>query len=436
MTMSSVRGKQNILQGAESREIVTEKRGQTTNFVNTPQAGRQMSRDYIQEDLNHVIRQHSEWLANQLHAQRESLFPPDAHKEMRKFTSGEAAALLDVNDSYLRKLHLDGKGPVPEMTGGNRRLYSAQDILQLRQLLEKTARKPGDYLPGRREGDHLQIIGVMNFKGGSGKTTTSAHLAQRLALKGYRVLAIDLDPQASMTALHGVQPEYDLQDGGTLYDAIRYTDPAPISAVIRKTYIPNLDLIPGNLELMEFEHETPRALAQGQAGLFFFRVRDALAQVQDDYDVVVIDCPPQLGFLTMSALSAATGVLVTIHPEMLDVMSMSQFLRMTADLMDVIAESGADMSHDWMRYLLTRYEPTDAPQNRIVAFLRTMYGDKVLNAPMLKSTAISDAGLTKQTLYEVDRSAFTRSTYDRAIESVNAVNDEIEKLIQRTRGRA
>ena len=389
----------------------------------------------LHEDLNQLIREHSEWLATQLHNQRESLFPPDAAKMMRKFTSGEAATLLGVNDSYLRKLHLDGKGPSPELTPGNRRLYSVQDMLDLRHLLEKTARKPGDYLPGRREGDHMQIIGVMNFKGGSGKTTTSAHLAQRLALRGYRVLAIDLDPQASLTALHGVQPEYDLLDGGTLYDAIRYDDPAPISTVIRKTYIPGLDLIPGNLELMEFEHETPRALAQGNAGLFFFRVKEALSQVDSDYDVVVIDCPPQLGFLTMSALSAATGVLVTIHPEMLDVMSMSQFLRMTADLMDVIAESGADMKHDWMRYLLTRYEPTDAPQNRIVAFLRTMYGEKVLNAPMLKSTAISDAGLTKQTLYEVERSAFTRSTYDRAIESVNAVNDEISELIQQTWGR-
>ncbi|APZ50532.1 plasmid partitioning protein RepA [Salipiger abyssi] len=399
---------------------------------------------FVQEDLNTVIREHSEMLATQLHAQGESLFPPDASKSMRKFTSGEAAAMLGVNDSYLRKLHLEGRGPSPELTPGNRRLYSVQDLVDLRVLLEKTARKPGDYLPGRRlapEGsdskyiDRMQIIGVMNFKGGSGKTTTSAHLAQRLALLGYRVLAIDLDPQASLTALHGVQPEYDLLDGGTLYDAIRYDDPAPISTVIRKTYIPGLDLIPGNLELMEFEHDTPRALAQGNAGLFFFRVKEALSQVDSDYDVVVIDCPPQLGFLTMSALSAATGVLVTIHPEMLDVMSMSQFLRMTADLMDVIAESGADMKHDWMRYLLTRYEPTDAPQNRIVAFLRTMYGEKVLNAPMLKSTAISDAGLTKQTLYEVERSAFTRSTYDRAIESLNAVNDEIAALIQATWGR-
>jgi chromosome partitioning protein len=385
-----------------------------------------------EKDLNWIIRQHSEWLAQQLHVQRENLFPPDAAKSMRKFTSGEAAALLGVNDSYLRKLSLDGKGPQPELTSGNRRLYSAADLQALRVLLEKTARKPGDYLPGRRDGDHMQIIGVMNFKGGSGKTTTSAHLAQWLALHGYRVLGIDLDPQASFTALHGVQPEFDLIDGGTLYDAIKYDSPAPIQDVIRKTYIPNLDIIPGNLELMEFEHETPRALAQQQAGLFFFRVKDALKAVDDDYDVVVIDCPPQLGFLTMSALSAATGVLVTIHPEMLDVMSMSQFLRMTADLMDVIADSGADMTHDWMRYVLTRYEPADAPQNRIVAFLRTMYGENVLNAPMLKSTAISDAGLTKQTLYEVERSAFTRSTYDRAIESLNAVNEEIADLIQQT----
>jgi chromosome partitioning protein len=388
------------------------------------------------EDLNAVIRQHAEWLSSQLHSQRENLFPPNAEKQMRTFTSGEAATLLGVNDSYLRKLHLEGRGPSPALTSGNRRHYSVQDIQDLRVLLEKTARKPGDYLPGRREGDHLQVIGVMNFKGGSGKTTTSAHLAQRLALTGYRVLAIDLDPQASLTALHGVQPEFDLRDGGTLYDAIRYDEPVPIADVTRKTYIPNLDLIPGNLELMEFEHETPRALSQGKAGLFFFRVKEALMQVDQDYDVVVIDCPPQLGFLTMSALSAATGVLVTIHPEMLDVMSMSQFLRMTADLMDVIAESGADMSHDWMRYLLTRYEPADAPQNRIVAFLRTMYGDKVLNAPLLKSTAISDAGLTKQTLYEVERSAFTRTTYDRAVESLNAVNDEISELIQRTWGRS
>ena len=387
------------------------------------------------ERIDRLVGEHAARLSERLQQHRAQLFPPNARKEMRKFAAGEVADLLGVKDSYLRKLHLDGKAPDVEMRGNGRRYYTSEDIQALRVQLEKGAKVPGTYRPGRRDGDHLQVVTVINFKGGSGKTTTAAHLAQKAALDGYRVLAIDLDPQASLSALHGFQPEFDLLDGGTLYDAIRYEDPVPIAEVIRKTYIPNLDLIPGNLELMEFEHETPRALSQGHAGLFFFRVKEALNQVDSDYDVVVIDCPPQLGFLTMSALSAATGVLVTIHPEMLDVMSMSQFLRMTADLMDVIADSGADMSHDWMRYLLTRYEPTDAPQNRIVAFLRTMYGDKVLNATMLKSTAISDAGLTKQTLYEVERSAFTRSTYDRAIESLNAVNHEIAALIQGTWGR-
>ena len=85
----------------------------------------QMSKTMPHEELNSVIRQHSEVLAAQLHAQRASMFPPDASKTMRKFTSGEAAAMLGVNDSYLRKLHLEGKGPTPETTPGSRRLYSA-----------------------------------------------------------------------------------------------------------------------------------------------------------------------------------------------------------------------------------------------------------------------------------------------------------------------
>jgi len=385
--------------------------------------------------IDQLIGDHALRLSERLQAHRAQLFPPDARKELRKFTSGEVADLLGVKDAYLRKLHLDGKGPSPEIRAGGRRYYSPEDIQALREFLEKGAKTPGTYLPGRREGDHLQVITVINFKGGSGKTTTAAHLAQKMALDGYRVLGIDLDPQASLSALHGFQPEFDLLDGGTLYDAIRYDDPVPLREVIQKTYFTNLDLIPGNLDLMEFEHDTPRALAQRDGNLFFTRVGDALAQVEGDYDVVVMDCPPQLGFLTMSALSAATSVLVTVHPQMLDVMSMCQFLLMTSNLLGVVAEAGGDMSYDWMRYVITRYEPGDGPQNQMVSFMRSMFGEFVLNHTVLKSTAISDAGLTKQTLYEVEKAQFNRSTYERAIESLNAVNGEIEQLVQAAWGR-
>ncbi|MEO1749064.1 MAG: plasmid partitioning protein RepA, partial [Pseudomonadota bacterium] len=78
----------------------------------------------------------------------------------------------------------------------------------------------------------------------------------------------------------------------------------------------------------------------------------------------------------------------------------------------------------------------DGPQTQISAFLRAQFGDRVLTAPMVKSTAISDAGLSKQTLYEVGRENFTRSTYDRALESLTAVNTEIERLVLDAWGRA
>ena len=385
--------------------------------------------------IDHLVGAHAQVLSERLQAHRAQLFPPNARKELRKFTSGEVAKLLGVKDAYLRKLHLEGRGPEPEIRSAGRRYYSPQDVQALRVMLEEGAKAKGTYLPGRREGDHLQVITVINFKGGSGKTTTAAHLAQKAALDGYRVLAIDLDPQASLSALHGFQPEFDLLDGGTLYDAIRYDDPVPLRDVIQSTYFTNLDIIPGNLDLMEFEHETPRALAERSGEMFFTRVGDKLAEVEGDYDIVVIDCPPQLGFLTMSALSAATAVLVTVHPQMLDVMSMCQFLLMTSNLLGVVADAGGDMSYDWLRYVVTRYEPGDGPQNQMVSFMRSLFADHVLNHAVLKSTAISDAGITKQTLYEVEKGQFTRATYERAIESLDAVNGEITDLIQQAWGR-
>jgi chromosome partitioning protein len=100
-----------------------------------------------------------------------------------------------------------------------------------------------------------------------------------------------------------------------------------------------------------------------------------------------------------------------------------------------VADAGGDMSYDWLRYVVTRYEPGDGPQNQMVTFMRSLFGDHVLNNTVLKSTAISDAGITKQTLYEVEKGQFTRTTYDRAMESINAVNGEIEQLVQTAWGR-
>src|SRR5690606_22595743 len=139
--------------------------------------------------------------------------------------------------------------------------------------------------------------------------------------------------------------------------------------------------------------------------------------------------------LTLTALTASTSVLVTVHPQMLDLMSMSQFLLMLGNFVRSIREKGAPVNIDWLRYLITRFEPSDIPQNQLLGFMQSLLAEEILKSPMLKSTAISDAGLTKQTLYEVERSNFNRETYDRAVEALDAVNFEIQALIHRVWGR-
>ncbi|WAP66844.1 plasmid partitioning protein RepA [Jiella pelagia] len=387
-------------------------------------------------DFDEEIIQQGELISDRLNMLRLEQYPPDAQKGLRLFSLAEVADFIGVTQNHIKKLHLDGKGPAPAVSASGRRSYTAEQMLELREYLDKHGRSDvKNYVPRRRDGEHLQIISVVNFKGGSGKTTTAAHLAQYLALTGHRVLAIDLDPQASLTALHGVQPELDKNP--SLFEALRYdNERRSIKDIIQPTNFPGLDIVPANLELQEYEYETPLAAANSPEGrLFFTRISKALKEVDHEYDVVVIDCPPQLGYLTLTALTASTAVLITVHPQMLDIMSMSQFLLMLGGILQSIKSAGAKVKLDWFRFLVTRYEATDGPQAQMVGFMQAMFNKRMLNNQMVKSTAISDAGITKQTVYEVERVQFVRATYDRAVESLNAVNGEITALVHKAWGR-
>lgn len=387
------------------------------------------------EDL---ILEQGDLISKKLHLLSVQRFPPNARKNLRSFSLAEVANYIGVSQSTLKKLHLEGKGPLPQTSSSGRRSYTAEQMMELRYYLDQHGRSESkNYVPHRRSGERLQVIAVVNFKGGSGKTTTAAHLAQYLALTGHRVLAVDLDPQASLSSLHGFQPELDQMP--SLYEAIRYDDEKrSIADIIQPTNFPGLDIVPANLELQEFEYDTPLAMSNrssNEGKTFFTRISRALSEVDDRYDVVVIDCPPQLGYLTITALTAATSVLITIHPQMLDVMSMGQFLLMLGGILKPIRDAGAEVNLEWYRYLITRYEPMDVPQAQMVGFMQTLFHQYVLKNHMLKSTAVSDAGITKQTLYEIDKNQMTRSTYERAMESLEAVNSEICELIHKSWGR-
>ena len=374
-------------------------------------------------------------LSEALNTHMRNSFQPDSRKMLRKFHPAEVAELTGISMSNLRTRHQDGDFPDVETDSRGRRLYTAEEIDQVRHVMARTGRNGDAYLPGRRDNDALQVISIVNFKGGSSKTTSAIHLAQRYALRGYRVLAIDMDPQASLTTMFGYRPEIEFAEGGTIYDALKYEDPIALSRIIRKTYFHNLDLAPAGLLLSEYETETAYALQHKVDPPFTQRLAIALDEIETNYDLVIIDCPPQLGFTTMTALLASTGLLITVVPSMLDVASMAQFLEMAGETVQTLEEAAGPIDWNFLKFLIARYEPTDVPQSQMAGFLRSILLDQVLTTPMLKSTAISDAGMTQQTIYELDPSQVVKKTLVRILESVNGVADEFEKTIQQAWGR-
>ena len=185
--------------------------------------------------------------------------------------------------------------------------------------------------------------------------------------------------------------------------------------------------------LSEFETEAAKQNSLDEP--FFMRLHNAIMSVEADYDVVIIDSPPSLGFITMSGMASATSVVVPLTPSMLDVASTAQFLQMASSYMKVIQDIGAELSYDDFRMLVTRDEPTDIPSQQIVSFLRALFQERMMMATSLKSTAIADAVMLQQSIYELNRSDITRSTYDRAKASMDAVGTEIEKMILASWGR-
>jgi chromosome partitioning protein len=367
-------------------------------------------------------------LTSKIQEHSEESFPPDAHKTLRRFAMREAADFLRINQNTFRHYvsTLSDKIPTGELDKSNRRYFTLEEIHQIQEVLFREGKIEAKDHPRRTSTERCQIITCFNLKGGSAKTSTVVNTAQLMAARGYRVLLVELDSQASLTNMFGITPELD-PDLPTSYDMIRYKDPVPAREVIRRTYFPGIDLIPGSMNIMEFEFETALSFRNpGATGMFHTRIAAALESVQQDYDIILFDTPPQLSFAVIASLFASNGVLIPLNASMLDVMSLASFLRMAGELMTVVESYAPDHGFDFVKILITRYEATDQPQVQMASFLRTVLGASVMPVEFVKSTAIGDAANTKQTVFEVEPRDINRKTYDRVIESISRICDEIE----------
>src|SRR5690606_28724188 len=286
--------------------------------------------------------------------------------------------------------------------------------------------------PWRHPSDEPIILPVQNFKGGVGKSTLSVHLAQHLAIKGYRVLLIDADAQASTTIMFGYIPDIHLDEADSIYASLSRGDAElyrPLPELIRKTHYHNLDLIPANLHLYNAEYELAARMPRLGAQVLTF-LRDEIAEVADNYDVVILDPPPALGMVSMSALLAANALLIPMPPNTIDFASTTSFLSMLAQNMARMEESNVTVDYKFLQIVLSRYDDQKWAQQQLTELAKTVFGRTVMTTEIKNSAEIDNATAKQQSVYDVGRTTTNHQVRKRCLTQLNNLNSEIEGLIR------
>lgn len=394
-------------------------------------------------------------------------YAPDGEKRLRKFSIWEITKyLIPVAPAHLRRV-LKANPDLPQGEGeSGSKWFTLEEVLSLRTHFAAEGVSTKEYQPYRPKGMPAKVAAVANFKGGVGKTSTAAHLAMSAALDGYKVLVIDLDSQGSMTSIMGgtvpdewstvfpllakdyaravtaenevrrakSQPEIPLDE--TLKEALEVSP----RNVIQKTHWPNIDLIGAQLNLYWAEFQIP----VWRMGLKSWALWDGLTNfledegILDEYDIVLLDTPPALGYLTINALAAADILLVPLGASFLEFDSTGRFFDMLYTTFASIEDGEnalqraaglPEIKFEWdvVRAIITRF---DASQQTDMANVIQAYFGDFMNAYRQDFTAlVGQAGEQVNGIYEADYRDFNRDTYVRGREAFDQTYAEFKELL-------
>lgn len=327
----------------------------------------------------------------------------------------KAAEIIGCTSQHLRDKEGDGALPPPRTArvgSLDRRIYNYNEINQIRRDLRRDASRPTGCA-------HLIFS---NLKGGVGKTSHALHLSHYAAREGFRVLMIDLDPQATLTTAFGLVPGLNMASDEDIGPSLT-ADPTLILKSIKQTRWNEIDLVPAQLSLQYTDWQMLQARDDDlqRLGPLPQRLRQALEQVGNRYDLIVMDTPPALGMLSLNAIAAADMILMPITPNFYDIASSIQYFSILSQLASTYSKA---LRVRQLSLLMTRTD--SAPETRTnITLLNKAYGEFLLTNRMPQTRELQRATGDQMSLYEIEAPRGARETYLKAIDAMNAVNAEI-----------
>ncbi|AKM33555.1 cobyrinic acid a,c-diamide synthase (plasmid) [Pandoraea faecigallinarum] len=366
---------------------------------------------------------------NMLELVRATMLEPYPRKHPPTFTAANIAAMCGFDKQRMKYLTTKHNLPIGTQTGAGRaKVFSLEEALTwIKATTNRTQ---------RTEGVRGRVVAFANFKGGVAKTSTSVSVAQRLTLFGRKVLLIDADPQGSATQLCGYAPDAEITDADTLLPLI-YGDEADLRYAVRETYWKNLDLIPACNALQDSEYAIPSHILGDTRFEFWNIIKYGLDPLLEEYDMVVIDTPPALSYLTTNVLMAADAIIMPLPPEALDFASSTQFWQMFSEVAGRLPRA-ENKRYDFVNIFMTKVRPFDASKG-VQGWIRKAYGDRVFPLHVPDSKVQHAALGALSTIYDqkrldVDTDGETRMTgeqYERLKAPLDALSEFIDDQFSR-----